>query len=869
MNAVLGATDAPRRPPAPARVLPDVTLLAVSLAAGLGVARLTAQPTAWRVLGPVVATVAAGHLTTSLVRRLRAPAPVAGACGVAAVCLSTLWGQFLSATRGGVPTAAAWRAVGSRFAAGYHVIRSHPTPVPATAGVVLWVAAGAGLVAVLARTLWAWPDRRSARPLLALAPSFGLFSYTALLSSQIDRVPGALSYLVSALAFLVAAQTVTTGPSGALAAQVAAAPARRTGARRLRAVLPGAWAALLAVAVPLAVSPVLGALKVNALPFPSDRKAGSLSIAPGGPGAGGGPRSGLGAQAPFGVQAINLVDDLQAVIESRSDEPMFSATTPRPSYWQVAVLTLFTGTAWLPDPHTQTAVQSIQVPLAGGSAAFLPVLPQPRPVKTFRARITIEDLESTLLPLPSTVVGVDSDATFLAGFGAVRSYETASGYSYTAEAAVPGGAPSAAAGTSVAAALENGQVTPGELEPYLQIPPMPGPVVNLAHQIVAGAGSPAAEAGALARWFNSGRFRYTLTPPPSPGDPLSSFLFTTRAGFCQQFAAAYAALARIDGLPTRIAVGFTTGTPAGTDHYRVTGADAHVWPEVYLGPTAGWVSFEPTPATTGEPTGVGVDSGAHVTSPGAGAQSSASTASTVTSQRHASSATTVPSTTPGAPHGAPARRQGTTSASGDGGWIVASLLVLLVAGAVTFMLVRTGRMGAVLRWWRRRWRRRHHPATGRATRPAWLARVPGLARLGWLARARWLSPTTSDPTALVLDHYDGASAALERARLGRRPAETIDEHVRRLRALAGAKWLVPYAPAIPEAGTAQAHAAEDAIEAYSRLATLAARASYGPAHCTPAEAADAERLGLAVESGLDAVAAPGRRARGAREPAGV
>ena len=578
-----------------AQVLPDVVLLAVSLATGLGLARLTTAPAAWRVIGPIIATVVAGHLTTSFARRLRAPTAVAGACGVVAVALSTVWGQFLAATRSGIPTAAAWHAVGVRFAAGYGVIRAHPTPVPATAGVVLWVAAGAGLVAVLTRTAWAWHDGRGARPLVALVPSFGLFAYTALLSSEIDRVPGAISYLVSALAFVVVADAGTFS----------------AGVGRLRAALPSAGAAVLAIVVPLAVSPVLGALKVDAVPFPTDRTAGGLSIAPSA--TGGGAQAGLGAQEPFGVQAINLVDNLQAVIVSRSDEVMFTATTPRPSYWQVAVLTLFNGTAWLPDPHTETAVQSIQVPVSRGSPSFLPVLPQTPPAKTFRAQITIDDLESTLLPLPSTVVSVDSDATYLAGFGAVRSYETSTGYSYSAEAALPvnaaaaSGAPGA---TSVAGALRSGQVTPDDLDPYLQIPALSGRVIHLAHQIVAGATNPAAEAADLARWFNSGRFRYTLTPPASTGsDPLSAFLFTTRAGFCQQFAAAYAVLARIDGLPTRIAVGFTTGTPTGTDRYQVTGADAHVWPEVYLGPSVGWTSFEPTPATSGEPNGVGVDSG--------------------------------------------------------------------------------------------------------------------------------------------------------------------------------------------------------------------------------------------------------------------
>ena len=80
---------------------------------------------------------------------------------------------------------------------------------------------------------------------------------------------------------------------------------------------------------------------------------------------------------------------------------------------------------------------------------------------------------------------------------------------------------------------------------------------------------------------------------------------------------------------------------------------------------------------------------------------------------------------------------------------------------------------------------------------------------------------------------------------------------------------MPYAPAISATNTPEAHAVEDAIGAYSRLAALATRASYGPARCTPADAAHAQRLGLAVESGLDAVTAPRRRSTNTGVPVGA
>ena len=96
-----------------------------------------------------------------------------------------------------------------------------------------------------------------------------------------------------------------------------------------------------------------------------------------------------------------------------------------------------------------------------------------------------------------------------------------------------------------------------------------------------------------------GGFRYDLEVHSGQGiDSLEEFLFDVRAGYCQQFASAYAAMARSVGLPTRVAVGFTWGDwDSGRGEqgaYVVRGEHAHAWPEVYFADT-GWVRFEPTP----------------------------------------------------------------------------------------------------------------------------------------------------------------------------------------------------------------------------------------------------------------------------------
>ncbi|MDP1793755.1 MAG: transglutaminase-like domain-containing protein, partial [Acidimicrobiales bacterium] len=129
----------------------------------------------------------------------------------------------------------------------------------------------------------------------------------------------------------------------------------------------------------------------------------------------------------------------------------------------------------------------------------------------------------------------------------------------------------------------------------LAVPDVDPRVRNLANQIVRGQTTAYDKALAIQNFFRSGAFRYDLNVEPGHGgDDIVRFLFTTRRGYCEQFAGTYALLARLAGIPARVAVGFTPGETDGAGNYTVRELNAHAWPEVYLG-SAGWVSFEPTP----------------------------------------------------------------------------------------------------------------------------------------------------------------------------------------------------------------------------------------------------------------------------------
>jgi transglutaminase-like putative cysteine protease len=153
-----------------------------------------------------------------------------------------------------------------------------------------------------------------------------------------------------------------------------------------------------------------------------------------------------------------------------------------------------------------------------------------------------------------------------------------------------------------AQALGQVQRLPGDIiSHYLTVPPSYDPLRLLADSIVAGAKTPYAKAVALQEWLGQGGggFSYTLNAPSiTNASGLENFLDNTRSGYCQQFSFAMAVLARLVGVPSRVAVGFTPGAPDGHDTWLVTTHDAHAWPELYFA-GLGWLRFEPTPTGTG------------------------------------------------------------------------------------------------------------------------------------------------------------------------------------------------------------------------------------------------------------------------------
>lgn len=119
---------------------------------------------------------------------------------------------------------------------------------------------------------------------------------------------------------------------------------------------------------------------------------------------------------------------------------------------------------------------------------------------------------------------------------------------------------------------------------------------QLAQRLAAAAPTPYAFAQSVERYLSpQNGFVYDQSPPAATY-PLDSFLFSTRRGYCQQFAGTMALLMRMGGVPARVATGFTSGDyDSSKRQYVVSDLDAHAWVELYF-PNFGWVRFDPTPA---------------------------------------------------------------------------------------------------------------------------------------------------------------------------------------------------------------------------------------------------------------------------------
>ena len=139
------------------------------------------------------------------------------------------------------------------------------------------------------------------------------------------------------------------------------------------------------------------------------------------------------------------------------------------------------------------------------------------------------------------------------------------------------------------------ELTPHERQLALELPASISPAVReLAQSWVAQGSNPRATVNNALQFFRTHGFRYSLSPGEYKKNDLDQFLFHRRTGFCEHYAASFATLMRLAGVPARVVVGYLGGEYNDLGRFfLVRQADTHAWCEVWL-PDSGWTRVDPT-----------------------------------------------------------------------------------------------------------------------------------------------------------------------------------------------------------------------------------------------------------------------------------
>lgn len=299
---------------------------------------------------------------------------------------------------------------------------------------------------------------------------------------------------------------------------------------------------------------------------------------------------------PNGTGPIEMVDpqlDLRKNLEQGTSRQVLSYTTNKPTgtYLKLTTLPVLTAEGW----------SLSQVSLKQGTLGSVPGVSAAPSGGSRITKVQVDDFASMYLPVPYAPRAQSASGEWSYDPGSLTIIATdlnrnraTVGLSYTVESwdVEPGGEALSAATVGV----------PDGQPMTLDLPNgIPNEIVQLTTQLTASAEAPALKAAAIQAYLRSSAFSYSVqgSSGKTSYEAISTFLTKTKTGYCVQYASAMALMARIAGIPSRVAVGFLPGTQSG-DHWLVTSHDMHAWPELYFA-GQGWVRFEPTPSVAVPP----------------------------------------------------------------------------------------------------------------------------------------------------------------------------------------------------------------------------------------------------------------------------
>ncbi|WP_027347098.1 transglutaminase family protein [Hamadaea tsunoensis] len=273
-------------------------------------------------------------------------------------------------------------------------------------------------------------------------------------------------------------------------------------------------------------------------------------------------------------------------------EHLLDTTLSADEVIRLAVLTDYDGVTWHVSGSYRPAARTLPSPPAPPPAAADAAV-APGTASTVTQKITVAGLTGKLLPAVATArhvdgvrVDIDTDSGTLMlpdGLRPGLSYDVTSQSSEPDDNTMP--MADVPTGPSVSRYLSIGSGT------------LPQRMQQLAQQLTTDNGTAYARALAIEQFLAT---HYTLDANAPSGHALPNldfFLFGALngngggfKGTAEQFAASFAVLARMTGLPSRVVVGFhgRQGT------HPVLASDASAWPEVLFA-GVGWVPFDPLP----------------------------------------------------------------------------------------------------------------------------------------------------------------------------------------------------------------------------------------------------------------------------------
>ena len=461
-----------------------------------------------------------------------------------------------------VPTGRTLTEMAAAASTAMTAVSEQAAPVEVTTEFVLLTCAGAWAVATAADGL----AFRARQPLLALVPALGLFVFPAVIRPSSPAWYTAW-FLLGAAGMLLFEGRARLAGWGRWVSSARSRPGTGWRLPLTPAAQTGRWLALAAGLCALTLPWLL----------PGYGQQGTLDF-----------KEGAGSDA--GV-ALNPFISLRTRLTAQEDAQLFRARTTRRERWRLMVLDRFDGTDFAPSTELRANLVPFQGPIPGEQDPDLPVAQVTQEVE-------IQELGSFWLPAATAPIRVDAGRPVLVNqtFASLTiNRRLREGFSYTVVSQVP----------SIDAADLDGPVDYRdypELDPYTETGSLDREVRERAETVVAAkqADTPFEKGLAIQDYLRSREFRYNLNVPAlsAGGNQLRRFLTEVREGYCEQFAIAMAMMARQVGVPSRVAVGFTSGEIVDNTWQQVTTHDAHAWPELWF-PEAGWVPFEPTPRADG------------------------------------------------------------------------------------------------------------------------------------------------------------------------------------------------------------------------------------------------------------------------------